>query len=166
MPCNQLEGKGSEKECTRTYEQLSHCCASETSTLLQITLIKNFFIERNLYRLKKNANKHLTAQGCHKFNYQFSSVAQSYLTLCDPMNCSTPGLPAHHQLPEFTQTHVHRVGDAIQPSHPLASPRKQLPIKCSKVEHSTARSACVLSECIAAPSPVRLLRDVCIVSRL
>ena len=53
---------------------------------------------------------------------QFSSVAQSCLTLCDPMNYSTPGLPVHHQLPEFTQTHVHRVGDAIQPSHPLLSP--------------------------------------------
>ena len=53
---------------------------------------------------------------------QFSSVAQSCLTLCDPMNCSTPGLPVHHQLPEFTQTHVHRVSDAIQPSHPLSSP--------------------------------------------
>ena len=48
--------------------------------------------------------------------YQFSSVAQSFLTLCDPMNRSTPGLPVHHQLPEFTQTHVHRVSDAIQPS--------------------------------------------------
>ena len=53
---------------------------------------------------------------------QFSSVAQSCPTLCDPMNCSTPGLPVHHHLPEFTQTHVHRVGDAIQPSHPLSSP--------------------------------------------
>ena len=53
---------------------------------------------------------------------QFSSVAQSCLTLCDPMNCSTPGLPVHHQLPEFTQTHVHRVSDAIQPSHPLSPP--------------------------------------------
>ena len=51
---------------------------------------------------------------------QFSSVAQSCLTLCDPMNRSTPGLPVHHQLPEFTQTHVHRVDDAIQPSHPLS----------------------------------------------
>jgi len=50
------------------------------------------------------------------------SVAQSCPTLCDSMNCSTPGLPVHHQLPEFTQTHVHRVGDAIQPSHPLLSP--------------------------------------------
>ena len=49
----------------------------------------------------------------------FSSV-QSRLTLCDPMNRSTPGLPVHHQLPELTQTHVYRVGDAIQPSHPLS----------------------------------------------
>ena len=53
---------------------------------------------------------------------QFSSVAQSCSTLCDPMNHSTPGLPVHHQLPEFTHTHVHRVSDAIQPSHPLLSP--------------------------------------------
>ena len=53
---------------------------------------------------------------------QFSSVAQSCPTLCDPMNCSTPGLPVHHHLPEFTQTHVRRVSDAIQPSHPLSSP--------------------------------------------
>ena len=53
---------------------------------------------------------------------QFSSVTQSCPTLCDPMNCSTPGLPVHHQLPKFTQTHVHWVSDAIQPSHPLSSP--------------------------------------------
>ena len=52
---------------------------------------------------------------------QFSLVAQSCLTLCDPKDCSTPGFPVHHQLPEITQTHVHRVGDAIQPSHPLLS---------------------------------------------
>ena len=53
---------------------------------------------------------------------QFSSVAQSCPTLCDPVDCSTPGLPVHHQLPELAQTHVHRVGDAIQPAHPLSSP--------------------------------------------
>ena len=58
---------------------------------------------------------------------QFSSVTQSFPTLCDPMNCSTPGLPVHHQLPEFTQTHVHGVGDAIQPSHPLLSPSPPAP---------------------------------------
>ena len=52
---------------------------------------------------------------------QFSSVAQSCLTLCDPMDCSRPGFPVHHQLPELTQTHFHWVGDAIQPSHPLLS---------------------------------------------
>ena len=66
---------------------------------------------------------------CHKnlsqkiigFSFQFSSVSQSCPTLCDPMNRSMPGLPVYHQLPEFTQTHVHRVSDAIQPSYPLLS---------------------------------------------
>ena len=53
---------------------------------------------------------------------QFSSVTQLCLTPCDPMNCSTPGLPVHHQLLEFSETHVHRVSDAIQPSHLLSSP--------------------------------------------
>ena len=53
---------------------------------------------------------------------QFSVVVQSCRTLCDPMNHSKPGLPVHHQFPEFIQTHVHRVSDAIQPSHPLLSP--------------------------------------------
>ena len=58
---------------------------------------------------------------------QSSSVAQSFLTLCDPVNRSLPGLPVHQQPPEFTQTHVHRVGDAIQPSHPLSSPSPPAP---------------------------------------
>ena len=58
---------------------------------------------------------------------QFSSVAQSCPTLCDSMNRSTPGLPVHHHLPELTQTHVHQVGDAIQPSHPLLSPFPSAP---------------------------------------
>ena len=58
---------------------------------------------------------------------QFSSVAQSCPTVCDPMNRSTPGLPVHHQLPEFTQTHVHQVGNDIQPSHPLSSPSPPAP---------------------------------------
>ena len=57
---------------------------------------------------------------------QFISVAQSCPTLCNPMDCSTPGLSVHHQLPEFTQTHVHWVGDTIQPSHPLSSPSPAL----------------------------------------
>ena len=58
---------------------------------------------------------------------QFSSVAQSSPTLCNPMNLSTPGLPVHHQLLEFTQTRFHRVRDAIQPSHPLLSPSPPAP---------------------------------------
>ena len=57
----------------------------------------------------------------------FSSVTQSCPTLCDPMNRSMPGLPVHHQLPEFIQTHVHQVSDAIQPSHPLSSPSPPAP---------------------------------------
>ena len=72
-------------------------------------------------------------QGCiwspclFKLYAEFSSVTQLCLTLCDPMNRSTPGLPVHHQLPEFTQTHVHQVGDAIQPSHPRLSPSPPAP---------------------------------------
>ena len=58
---------------------------------------------------------------------QFGSVVQLCLALCNPMNCSMPNLPVHHQLPEFTQTHVHQVSDAIQPSHPLLSPSPPAP---------------------------------------
>ena len=61
---------------------------------------------------------------------QFSSVAQSCPTLCNSMNHSTPGLPVHYQLPQFTRTHVHRVGDATQPSHPLSSPSPPAPNPC------------------------------------
>ena len=70
------------------------------------------------YRNKKNSIN---------LSVQFSSVAQSCPTLCNPMNRSTPGLPVHHQLPEFTQIHVHQVSDAIQPSHPLSSPSPPAP---------------------------------------
>ena len=58
----------------------------------------------------------------YDFYITFSSVAQSCPTLCNPVDCSMPGFPVHHQLPELAQTHVHRVGDAIQPSHSLLSP--------------------------------------------
>ena len=77
--------------------------------------------------LYKNPWEKLTKVSLRKNSVQFSSVAQSCSTLCDPMNHSMPGLPVHHQLPEFTQTHVHRVGDAIQPSHPLSSPSPPAP---------------------------------------
>ena len=62
-----------------------------------------------------------------EYTDQITSVAQSCPTLCDPMNSSMPGLPVYHQLPEFTQTQVHRVSDAIQPSHPLSSPSPPAP---------------------------------------
>ena len=79
---------------------------------------RSVFIPSQRNPISKNAQT--TAQ-LHS-SQSVSSVTQSCPTLCDPMNCSTPGLPVHHQLLEFTQTHVHRVGDAIQPSHPLSSP--------------------------------------------
>ena len=76
---------------------------------------------------------------CCLDSVQFSSVSQSCLTLCDPLNCSTPGLPVHHQLPELTQTHVHGVGDAIQPSHPL-SPLLLLPPITSSIRVFSSES--------------------------
>ena len=71
----------------------------------------------SFHRDRKGAKKR-----CISRKIQFSSVAQWRLTLCNPMDCSKPGLPVHHELPESTQTHVHWVSDAIQPSHPLSSP--------------------------------------------
>ena len=89
---------------------------SETSQLI----LKTFL----LYKMQALKSAPVTHQTIPSFlsSVQLSSVAQLYPTLWDPMNRSTPGLPLHHQLPEFTQTHVHWVGDAIQPSPPLSSP--------------------------------------------
>ena len=75
--------------------------------------------------------------------FQFSSVAQTCVTLCDLMNRSTPGLPVHHQLPEYTQTHVHRVSDAIQPSHPGSSPLLLPPIPPSIRVFSNESTLCM-----------------------
>ena len=77
-----------------------------------------------------DSSPNLPPGGNQPLSPYFSSVqfSRSFVsTLCDPMNRSTPGLPVHHQLPEFTQTHVHRVSDAIQPSHPLSSPSPPAP---------------------------------------
>ena len=79
------------------------------------------FLYKELLQTNKNTDI------ATKEHYHFSSVAQLCPTLCDPMDCSTPGLPVHHQLPEFTQTHVHRVSDATQLSHPLSSPSPPAP---------------------------------------
>ena len=73
---------------------------------------------------------------------QFSSIAQSCPTLCDPMNRSTPGLPVHHQLLEFTQTYVHQVSDAIPPTHPLSSPSPPAPILLSIRVFSNESTLC------------------------
>ena len=87
---------------------------------------QNFFLfMAELYSIVWYAYVYIYTNIC--ISDQIRSVAQLCLTLCDPMNHSTPGLPVHHQLPEFTQTHVHRVGDAIQPSHPLSSPSPPAP---------------------------------------
>jgi len=88
---------------------------------------------RPVFQLKLHDLMHRSILPSIQFKYysfrsdQMRSVAQSCPTLCHPMNRSTPGLPVHHQLSEFTQTHVHRVSDAIQPSHPLSSPSPPAP---------------------------------------
>ena len=77
--------------------------------------------------IPRQKSSHLLMQVYDRVDFSsahFSSVTWLCPTLCNPMDCSTPDLPVHHQLPEFTQTHVHRVGDAIQPSHPLLSPSR------------------------------------------
>ena len=74
---------------------------------------------------------------------QFSSVTQLCPTLCDPTDCSMPGLPVHHQLPEFTQTHVHQVGDATQPSHPLSSPSPPAPSPSQHQSLSNESTLCI-----------------------
>ena len=92
--------------------------AHQASLLYTISL--NLLKLMNIESIK--SSKH------HEFSsVQFSSVAQSCPTLCDPMNCSMPGPPVHHQLPDFTQTHVHRVGDVIQLSYPLSTPSPPAP---------------------------------------
>ena len=86
----------------------------------------NLSQHRGLFQIVHSSHK-LAKVLEFQLQHQFSSVAQSCPTLCDPTNRSTPGLPVHHHLPEFTQTHVHRVCDTIQPSHPLSSPSPPAP---------------------------------------
>ena len=91
--------------------------------------LKSLLMRMKKRRVKKMAYNSTSKNKDHGiWSHQFSSVAQLCSTICDPMDHSTPGLPVHHQLPEFTQTHVHQVSDAIQPSHPLLSPFPPAPI--------------------------------------
>ena len=104
--------------------------SQQESSLLSMMLVVSFLSRWEsflLFLVYLQFISWMGAGSCRCFFYscgavQFSSVTQSCRTLCDPMNCSMPGLPVHHQLLESTQTHVHQVSDAIQPSHPLSSP--------------------------------------------
>ena len=108
------------KQCNQ-YKIMSHFTYFLTKSLKSTVyfMLTNFQFGLTTFQML-NSHRWL-------LSVQFSSVTQSCPTLCDPMNRSTPGLPVHHQLLEFTQTHVHRVSDAIQPSHPLSSPSPPAP---------------------------------------
>ena len=102
-----LQGVAEEKRKRRWQLKTSDHKSQRIKIIFHIHILEKFFLKKS--------------------SVQFSPVAQSCPTLCDPMNSSTPGLPVHHDLPEFTQTHVHQVGDAIQPSHPPSSPSPPAP---------------------------------------
>ena len=99
---------------------IKRCFLNFFHNLLQFTITPNYF-SWQVQNVVLGFMWVSVISSTYATSVQFSSVAQSCLTLCDPMNRSMPGLPVHHQLPEFTQTHVHRVSDANQPSHPLSS---------------------------------------------
>ena len=109
------------------YKTLHHLTTS--SMLCYSSKYKQTEIKANHYQTGLSPHSALPIRGkTNKQTLSESEITQSCPTLCDPMNRSTPGLPIHHQLPEFTQTHGHRVRDAIQPSHPLSSPSPPSPI--------------------------------------
>jgi len=100
--------------------------AVNSVTVRDVSALKPFCV-KTCQLCQKSPSKRYSWFTASRFRVQFSSVTQSCPTLCDPMNRSTPGLPVHHQLLEFTQTHVHRVGDAIHPSYPPLSPSPPAP---------------------------------------
>ena len=102
------------------FFSLSFCCTFWEDFLFYLPTI---YLLLNFSFLQFSLIPRNQVLSCH----QFSSVTQSCPTLCNPMNCSTPGLPVHHQLPELTQSQVYGVSDAIQPSHPLSSPSPPAP---------------------------------------
>ena len=117
--------KNKEKEASQVW--LKHTIS------IPLTASRGQYYSKScVYYWKPTFSMYLSTETARNRNWilhcpQFSSIAQSCLTLCDPMNRSMPGLPIHHQLLEFTQTHAHQVGDAIQPSHPLPSPSPPAP---------------------------------------
>ena len=111
-------------QCMRS-QKVRHDWA--TNSFTSVSIIHSSNIMQGLYLSWRWISLNFFPGKATTCSVQFSSVAQSCPTLCDPMNHSTPGLPVHHQLLEFTQTHVHWVSDAIQPSHPLSSPSPPAP---------------------------------------
>ena len=108
----------------------SRVCLTPLSCFLLNIILETLWWLKQIYIYIYNGSRNLFQNYIalvFKLIHQFSLVTQSCPTLCDPMNHSTPGLPVHHQLLEFTQTHVHRVRDAIQPSHPGSSPSPPAP---------------------------------------
>ena len=139
-PTNKFWGRGGEEDALTTFSTMTaatknkNACQSRAGSALwndwvmEVTL-NDFPPWRTfIVSLAVKTLQFISVQSLSPVRlFQFSSVAQSCQTLPDPMNRSMPGLPVHHHLPEFTQTHVHRVSDAIQPSQPLSSPSPSAP---------------------------------------
>ena len=108
--------------CRWILHQLSYKGSPRILEWLANPFSSGFSWLRNRIGVSFISGRFFTNREAPTVHVQFSSVTHLYPTLCDPMNCSMPGFPVHHQLQEFTQSHVHWVGDAIQPTHPLSSP--------------------------------------------
>ena len=126
-PCAQESQRGVQVESGSRSHTLLHTTAGEGDIRAGKKKRSREKEERKIEKKGKGEKERGRGEIIKETSDQIRSVAQPCPTLCDPMNHSTPGLPVHHQLPEFTQTHVHRVGDAIQPSHPLSSPSPPAP---------------------------------------
>ena len=113
---------GTPGDCWHAHIQYHQLPALKTQPDVLRKLESNWILQISLCSVVSNISIFFSLIKSSNIYMIVPSVCKSCLTLCDPMDCSTPGLPVHHQLPEFTQTHVHRISDAIQPSPPLSSP--------------------------------------------